>query len=169
MAHTGRPPTPTALKMLRGNPGRRGPNTAEPQPAELESLSEPTRAASAGRLWAEVAPELKRLQLLKVIDPRRLHRACRLEALGLRYFNLAERAPMAETPSNGRQGNAALLAAITCFKAADQVWRDFGVGSPSERARLHAPAPKGLDEGKSEDPYEAFRAKQRQLRGAPGG
>lgn len=63
----GRKPTPTHLKVIRGNPGRRPLNEGEPQPhgdGEKPAFLE----GRASRLWDEYAPELRRIGLLTSID-----------------------------------------------------------------------------------------------------
>jgi P27 family predicted phage terminase small subunit len=62
-------PTPTALKLVRGNPGRR-PIRAEPQPPVPAEMPKPPAylTATAKKQWRQLGPELHRLGLLTVID-----------------------------------------------------------------------------------------------------
>lgn len=79
MGRRGPPPQPTALKLLKGNPGKRGINHNEPQPAQAERGERrvPASLPPAGkRLWAALVPELARLNLLTKIDDATLHGAC---------------------------------------------------------------------------------------------
>jgi len=61
--------TPTVLKVLRGNPGKRA-LKAEPMPASAAEIPEPPPFLSAyGREeWARLSPELYRLGLLTIVD-----------------------------------------------------------------------------------------------------
>ena len=66
---------PTALKMLRGNPGRRKPNRKEPKPqpgaefpAWLDALGDPTLKA----VWEELAQLLERTKVLTESDAEAL-------------------------------------------------------------------------------------------------
>ena len=63
----GRKPTPTALKVLQGNPGRRPINKREPKPRKSVRcpgwLSPKAKAE-----WQRLAPELLRLGLLTMVD-----------------------------------------------------------------------------------------------------
>jgi P27 family predicted phage terminase small subunit len=66
----GRRPTPTYLKLLRGNPGKRPINKGEPQPRIPETAPEPPAWLSpyAKEEWLRIAPELHRMRLLTPID-----------------------------------------------------------------------------------------------------
>ena len=60
----GRKPTPTHLRVLRGNPSGRPLNKAEPEFAADVPLRPPAHLdAEAKRCWKRLAPELVRLKL----------------------------------------------------------------------------------------------------------
>ncbi len=72
----GRKPTPTHLKLLAGNPGKRAPNKREPKPKRgiprcPEDLSDVARA-----MWARIGPELDRMGVLTVADGVALELLC---------------------------------------------------------------------------------------------
>jgi P27 family predicted phage terminase small subunit len=65
----GRKPVPTAMKILRGNPGRRPLNAHEPQPQAPVDLTPPAWLPEDARIeWADKAPMLQRLGLLTEAD-----------------------------------------------------------------------------------------------------
>jgi len=65
----GRKPVPTALKILRGNPGCRRLNDREPEPAEAVNLTPPDWLNEDAKAeWADKAPMLQRLGLLTEAD-----------------------------------------------------------------------------------------------------
>lgn len=73
MGRRGPAPTPTALRFLRGNPGKRAINHAEPQPDALiegSALAKCPRwmTGMARELWKRVAPGAIRAGLLTVVD-----------------------------------------------------------------------------------------------------
>ena len=73
----GRKPVPTALKVLRGNPGHRPLNTREPAPARVVDLTPPAELSGvAAAEWIRLAPALQKLGLLTVIDDRALMAYC---------------------------------------------------------------------------------------------
>ena len=63
-------PTPTYLKLLRGNPGRRPINKNEPKPEIPAKQPAPPAWLSAYALeeWQRLAPELWRINLLTKVD-----------------------------------------------------------------------------------------------------
>lgn len=66
----GRPPKPTALKLIQGNPGKRALPAAEPKPESLPVSAEPPAELSPiGKShWCEYAPKLVRLGCLTNVD-----------------------------------------------------------------------------------------------------
>jgi hypothetical protein len=136
---SGPPPTPTELRLLRGNPGKRAVNKREPKP-ELDNGALPAKLTSqdlaeARALWEEMAPRFVATKLLSQIDRKVLERACRLEVLGDRLLAESEKTPMRDTPNNGLQLAPELTGALRCYDAADRIWFRFGV-TPSERSRI---------------------------------
>lgn len=77
--NSGRRPSPTALKVLRGNPGKRHlQDAAEPPTGEVvkpEGLS-----AGASQFWDELAPICLAMRTLTVADVRAFTKLCELEA-----------------------------------------------------------------------------------------
>jgi P27 family predicted phage terminase small subunit len=73
----GRPPTPTYLNLLRGNPSHR-PLRAEPEPTIAPECPEPPAfiVGHAADEWWRVAPELHRVRLLSVLDVPALAAYC---------------------------------------------------------------------------------------------
>jgi|FLYL01.1.fsa_nt_gi P27 family predicted phage terminase small subunit len=124
-------PTPTGLKLLRGNPGKRPLNTREPAvaPGSVEPPAE--LQGRARELWAELAPALRAAGCLAVIDRHALATACRLQALGDHYAAVAE----AQARGRARRPGPALWAAVKCWQQALAIWARFGV-TPSERSRV---------------------------------
>jgi P27 family predicted phage terminase small subunit len=86
MPRSGRPPKPTALKLLTGNPGKRAINRAEPKPAKAKKGSRRVPAwlsPDGKREWKRVVPELERLGLLTKIDDGALEGMCAAYARAL--------------------------------------------------------------------------------------
>ncbi len=67
MARTGRPPTPTALKLISGNPGKR-PIKGEPKPPPSKPRRPQWLVGYARTEWDRVVPALDKLGLLTVVD-----------------------------------------------------------------------------------------------------
>jgi P27 family predicted phage terminase small subunit len=72
----GRKPTPTALHLLRGNPGKRKRNRREPTPP-VEQLAPPAwLAPEAQHEWTRLAPLLTKLGVLTATDADALAAYC---------------------------------------------------------------------------------------------
>ncbi len=74
-----RKPTPTALKIVRGNPGKRPLPAGEPQPVRGPLPCPAHVQGRAMREWERVVPELSRLGVATAVD------AAVLEAYVLQY------------------------------------------------------------------------------------
>src|SRR5262245_40702593 len=72
----GRKPEPTALKILRGNPGKRPLNPDEPTPAAADVTAPEWLDPAAKAEWARLAPILSRNGLLTEMDVDALTAYC---------------------------------------------------------------------------------------------
>ncbi len=113
----GRKPKPTALKLIRGNPGKRPLNNNEPMP--IGDVNKPAFVkGKAAQLWIQYAPELERLGVLTVVDVDMFGAWCCL---------------MAEFQESPERCNAARIAQMRALAST------FGL-DPSARVRLGTPA-----------------------------
>ena len=143
----GPPPTPTHLRLLRGNPSKR-PIKPEPEPMRSEEVPEAPSFVTgyAAEEWRRVAPELHRLRLLTVLDVMPLAAYCqsysRWRTAEEVLAEVAKRDPL----TNGllikrADGNAGAnpLVRIAANAAADMISfaGHFGM-SPAARARISA-------------------------------
>ncbi len=146
----GRPPKPTRLKVLQGNPGKRPLNTSEPEP-ELGTPSRPGWLSSeAKREWSRVVPELARLGLLAKIDRALITAYC--VAWGTYVAALADIEANGATfrTDKGYVGpRPSVGIAARALEQMLQLSARFGF-TPSDRGKLHLPEPK------ARDPFEAF-------------
>lgn len=77
----GRRPTPTNLKLVTGNPGKRKLNDQEPEPDLLSDLSPPEWLSEGARaVWDREAPEQRKNLLLTVLDVTAFGRWCEDQA-----------------------------------------------------------------------------------------
>jgi P27 family predicted phage terminase small subunit len=67
MSLPGRKPDPNALKLIKGNPGRR-PIKPSPQPTPVAPEPPSWLDAEARKKWKELAPELEKVGLLTAVD-----------------------------------------------------------------------------------------------------
>lgn len=130
----GRPPKPTALKLLQGNPGKRPLNDAEPKPqlgtsAPAYIRSDPALIAE----WKRHAPRLLKLGLLTEIDDEALAALC---VLSVKFREMV-----------GAGAAASALANVS--RELRALWSRFGM-TPADRCRVKVMAPK------ADDPFDAF-------------
>ena len=80
MGRRGPPPTPTHLRMLRGNPGKRPVNKREPQPGKDLPRCPAWLSDEAKKVWRRMVPALKRMGILTVVDGDALAAYCQTYA-----------------------------------------------------------------------------------------
>ena len=68
MATRGRKPTPTAIKMLEGNPGKRALNNNEPKPAKKAPRGPSWLEDEAKKEWKRMGKILEQMGLLTDMD-----------------------------------------------------------------------------------------------------
>jgi len=136
----GRKPEPSALKLLRGLPGKRKLSADEPQPAPLVDLTPPAWLdPEAQAEWLRLAPMLERLGVLTETDTGALTAYCdawatwKAATQQIRKFGMVIKgkadlpivSPYVKIAHNALLQMRALLT-------------EFGM-TPSSRARVHVP------------------------------
>jgi len=113
-------PTPTALKKLAGNPGKRPLNSHEPMPKPGAPLCPDWMTGDALVEWERIVPELDRLGVLTCVD------SAVLEAHCLTYGEIVA------TVRAGEPLKAALLGQLRAYAS------ELGL-TPAARAKLVIP------------------------------
>jgi P27 family predicted phage terminase small subunit len=138
-------PTPTHLRLLRGNPGKR-PIRNEPQPAIPENMPSPPSflGAYAQDEWWTTGVELYRLGLLTVIDVQPFAAYCQAYHLWRtaieKLREMAANDPVmaaliVKTHSGGVMQNPLFLTARQCANDMLRYAAEFGL-TPAARARI---------------------------------
>ena len=133
----GRPPKPTALKLLHGNPGKRKLNEEEAKPSV--GAAPPSYVMASPALlteWNRHAPRLTRLGLLTEIDDDALGMLCLLQVRLRETLALVAETGVA-------LGTDAIL---DLSKELRMLWARFGM-TPADRSRVKVSAPE-KDKGK---------------------
>ncbi len=159
----GRRPLPTAVKKLRGNPGKRKVNNAEPKPQAIAPTIPENLTGLAIAEWNEIVPLLMDLGVLTRIDGKALAAYCECFAQWRRAMEKVEDLGiMVEEPivvfSNGEsevvghkyKRNPAVTIANDNLKLMKSFLVEFGL-TPAARGRLKIEKP---DEG--DDPMDAY-------------
>ena len=141
----GRPPKPTALKLVQGNPGKRALNKQEPDPTYLQDLTPPAWLdESAAEVWRETAPQLRAARVLTEVDVQMLamgcvaiaqyRRAVKRTGVDLVKSKLSEDED-GNPVETGEQVNPWYIVQSMSFKQAMAVFAQFGM-SPAARTRI---------------------------------
>jgi P27 family predicted phage terminase small subunit len=157
MSHKGRKPTPTVLKLLRGNPGKRAINLDEPVPEALEpACPEELTDEIARAEWARVVAPAIRLGQVTAADRALAIAHCELWAN--RRRQLTEAAGYASNVIEvGTRGylipNPALTMAAKTLTLLLKVDAELGF-TPTSRSRVVKVGPKaptltGLDKARA--------------------
>src|ERR1043165_790054 len=156
MARTGRPPKPTALKLLTGNPGKRKLSPElEPQPEKAKKGARrvPSTLPPTGKtLWKALVPELERLNLLTKIDDATLHGACLNYARALQAGALIRKQGLTIVTD---KGFVIQHPAVSMERNAWAAWLKFATQfglTPSARSSIHIKPP----ESPPVDPTQDF-------------
>jgi len=152
---SGKRPLPTAIKKLRGNPGHRAINDAEPAPANgapdiPQGLSELAIAE-----WNSIVPQLEHLGVLSNIDGKALGAYCECYAEWVQAKKeVTDRGILIREivyDKNGKEignklrRNPAIPVKNDALKLMKAFLIEFGL-TPASRARLHIVKPAEPDE-----------------------
>lgn len=138
----GRPPKPTALKMLAGTlrPSRTNFAEAKP-PAAAPDIAPPDfLSAEAVAVWREVVPLLSAQGLLTKADVLALVALCSAAGDFRRAERATKRSMMRRTPNGYRQPNEWYSVKKQAREALFVALREFGM-TPSSRTKVQAAAP----------------------------
>ncbi len=132
----GRPPIPTALKVLAGNPGKRPLNANEPKPAQ-KIPSCPRHLGKEGRKeWRRISAQLLKLKLLTEIDRAALAGYCvAWERWVESEEALRKMGMLIKTPNGYPIVNPLLSVATGAMKQMKVFLTEFGM-TPSSRSRV---------------------------------
>jgi len=146
----GRKPLPTALKLVRGNPGKRKLNQEEPQPAAVAPECPDFLDETAQAEWRRIVPELLALGVLCRIDRAALAAYCKAWSRWVAAEEkISQQGEIVKSPSGQPIQNPFLGVANKALKQMKEFLVEFGL-TPSSRSRVKA-AP-----AKQVDPMEEF-------------
>ncbi len=155
MTARGRKPTPTHLKLVTGNPGRRPLNKAEAKAPPARTMKVPAHlGADAIAEWDRIAADLIRSGLITALDTSALAAYCGAVGRWVQaeriLFKAAEADPMFEgLVIRTTSGNVVMnpLVGIRNKAQADVLKAAAELGiTPSARSRVQAQAPEEEDD-----------------------
>jgi len=155
MARRGPQPTPTALKLLRGNPGNKKINRAEPKPAAgcaIPPMVKSDKRALAE--WKRLEPMLLRLRVLTEADSIALGNLCLdVSLLERAQRKLADDGLLYVVPATKHVQQNPILRVVS--QTSDRVMRqlrEFGL-TPASRTAIQA-----LPATEADDPWSELMA-----------
>lgn len=153
----GRRPTPSALKLVTGNPGKRPLNKKEPKPRTKAPVCPPHLDAKGKAVWKKLCTLLRRMGVMTEADGLALERLCDCYADILACRELIERD--GRTYATIDQNSNTLIKnnpAVNQLRAADAQFKsylvEFGL-TPAARSKVNVDLPDG-DEKK--DPLAGY-------------
>lgn len=147
----GRPPKPTHLKILSGNPGKRPLPENEPKPTPIAPKPPSWLDREAKREWKRLSRELERLGLLTAVDGTAFAAYCQAYSRWRQAEEAIRREGMVVTTESGYpMPHPAVKIAEKAMQLIRAFCTEFGL-TPSARARMALPGRK--DE---EDPFEEY-------------
>jgi P27 family predicted phage terminase small subunit len=150
MATRGRKPTPTAIKELEGNPGKRPLNSNEPKPDTTAPKCPKWLEPEAKKEWKRLSIEMERIGILTKVDMAAFAAYCQAYARWQEAEKfITEHGTIVRTPSGYWQTVPQVSIAQTYMKIMEKLAEQFGL-TPSSRSRIIA----GNQEGPAEDEME---------------
>jgi P27 family predicted phage terminase small subunit len=132
----GRKPTPTYLKLLNGNPGKRRLNPNEPKPRNRTPTCPSHLCPPAKAEWKRLAAQLTILQILTELDRGALAAYCQSYGRWVEAERKLHETPMLiKLPSGYVQQNPWLTIANKQLELMHKYLTEFGL-SPATRSRV---------------------------------
>jgi P27 family predicted phage terminase small subunit len=137
MTKTGRPPKPTALKELAGNPGKRPLPTNEPKPrGKMRPMPSDRLSSRAQLTWIRLRAAMEPLGLLTGVDAEAFELLCQHYDLALNALEVVQSDGFSYKNDKGNLSrNPNDLAFLQHSRAFLRYSSEFGM-TPSSRARL---------------------------------
>jgi len=137
----GRRPTPTRLKILTGNPGKRPLNQAEPMPEAAMPECPAELGEIAKREWGRLVGELYALGLLTNLDRAALAAYCGAYALWAEATEAIQKyGTMIKSPSGYPVQSPYVAVANRQAEIMMRIASEFGF-TPASRSRISSPMP----------------------------
>lgn len=154
MGQRGPKPQPTALKILRGNPGKRTLNKREPEPDDTPPTCPSHLDEVARTEWDKLIPILSRMRVLTEADYITLAALCQTYSRWISAqteLNKSGTAGMLYKTQSGYIQVSPLLQIVnTCADQLTKLCREFGL-TPSSRSNVQA-----REKPKADDPWAAL-------------
>jgi P27 family predicted phage terminase small subunit len=146
----GRKPLPSNVVRLRGNPGKRKLNDAEPRPAARTPPCPPCLGEEARKEWQRLSKELAALGLLTGLDRNLLAAYCQAHAMWTEAVaSIARYGTMVKSPNGYPMQSPYVAVANKQVDIMVRIAAELGM-TPSSRTRIR------VGDRAPEDPFETF-------------
>jgi P27 family predicted phage terminase small subunit len=146
----GRKPLPSNVVRLRGNPGKRRLNDAEPRPVAKAPPCPDCLGEEARKEWQRLAKELAALGLLTGLDRNLLAAYCQAHALWVEAVaSIGRYGTMVKSPNGYPMQSPYVAVANKQVDIMVRIAAELGM-TPSSRTRIR------VGDKPPEDPFEAF-------------
>nr|DAH06881.1 MAG TPA: terminase small subunit [Caudoviricetes sp.] len=143
MAQRGRKPTPTAIKELEGNPGKRQLNTKEPRPQAKAPSCPKWLEDDAKKEWRRLAKQMEQLGILTEVDMAAFAGYCQAYARWKTAEEfISKHGSIVKTPSGYWQQVPQVSIAQQYMKQMGKFCEQFGL-TPASRSRIIAEVKQG--------------------------
>lgn len=150
MAQRGRIPTPTAIKLLEGNPGKRPINKNEPRPEKRAPNCPTWLEPEAKKEWKRMSKTLEAIGVLTQVDATAFAGYCQAYARWREAEEfLSKHGTIFKTPSGYIQQVPQVSIAQTYLKIMKDFCSEFGL-TPAARSRISVVTTVGV----ADDPME---------------
>jgi P27 family predicted phage terminase small subunit len=138
----GRPPKPTRIKVLTGNPGKRPLNPHEPRPEAVVPDCPAALGPVAKQEWERLAGELAKLRILTALDRSALAAYCNAYGLWIEAVEaIGKYGSMVKSPSGYPIQSPYVAIANRQAELMLRIAAEFGF-TPASRGRISTPAQK---------------------------
>ena len=138
MATRGRKPTPTAIKELEGNPGKRPLNSNEPKPVKKAPACPKWLEPEAKKEWRRLVKQMETLGILTQVDMAAFAGYCQAYARWKEAEEfITQHGSIVKTPSGYWQQVPQVSIAQTYLKIMNRFAEQFGL-TPASRSRIIA-------------------------------
>ena len=138
MATRGRRPTPTAMKVLEGNPGKRKLNENEPKPEKKAPPCPKWLEPEAKKEWRRLCKKMEMMGVLSEVDMAAFAGYCQAYARWKEAEEfITQHGTIVKTPSGYWQQVPQVSIAQTYLKIMERFASEFGL-TPSSRSRIVA-------------------------------
>jgi P27 family predicted phage terminase small subunit len=133
----GRKQDPSAMKLLKGLPGKRAVSRLEPKPEVIAPDPPATLSAAGKKIWLEVVTPLAALRVMTVMDVMALEMLCETEVryrIAVKKIRTANKL-VSISPNGFQQQSAWLTVANKAFEQKLKILTEFGM-TPSSRTKI---------------------------------